>query len=258
MLLSLSLIPVPTIPSRIKDDEPPYPSSKNELLEGRKSSLYLSALLKFTLDLVEKKKLISLYGASHSFKINEDDSWFLETNCYGFAHYLLKFFFLNAYNEIVYYMRKMAPEVPLSIDGIPCPFHYAQAFKKPLQYWKRVEDIREIRSGDLMVYMPPGYILPKTYDKSRRTTGTHVMFVKSLENIEKDGFLKVDIIDCTRTPHSSEYDSRWKGRGSAGGIGRASVFIQPHKESGALEHVFLRWSKRGKVYEKFLFIGRLK
>lgn len=243
------------MPSRIEDDVLKHFNSK---LESTKSSLYLSTVLKITINLVENKNLISFYGSSHNFKFVEGNHLFLETNCYGFAHYILRFFFFNAYNEIVYDMIKRAPETPLSIDGIPCPFHYVQAFRKPLRYWKRVENLQEVRSGDLMVYLPLDYTLPRTYEKSRSRTGTHVMFVEALGNMVKDGFWKIDIIDCTRTPHSAAYDSRWKGRGSAGGIGRSSVFIQPRKGSSVLEDVLLRWSERGKVYKKLLFIGRLK
>tara|TARA_A100000171_G_C2136183_1_gene150440 strand:- start:863 stop:1690 length:828 start_codon:yes stop_codon:yes gene_type:complete len=201
-----------------------------------------------------ENNLISEYGHDHAFTQQKDQSYALRTNCYGFAAIVLTVTFPGAYREIESVMHDTACQTPVSFDGIPCPFHYVNAIKTTrLHYWERILSIMDCQAGDLLVYLSPGYTLSETPQKKTERTGTHIMFVESLKERAKDNFYHVRVVDCTRRPHSRKYDSRWKGKGSKGGVGQSSVFIKPINK----ERVELRWSMKSRlIHDKDLYILR--
>jgi hypothetical protein len=140
--------------------------------------------------------------------------------------------------------------LPISIDGIPCPFHYAAFFTSlithPNHYWEPVEDLQTLQSGDFMVYLPPGY-QPKEVSKIQtKKTGTHVMLIERILRLDPN-HIELVIIDCTRAAHCSE-DHRTEG-----GIGRSPLNI--HIQRGQTS---IQWGDSPEQLTKDLFFGRLR
>lgn len=216
--------------------------------------------------LIEQGNLITSYGHRHRlkrmvlrWKEEERVTYQAETNCYGFVSKVLSETYPKAYAEICFAMAAMAPETPMSFDGIPTPFHYAKAIEMyDLPSWKEVRSIELCEPGDILVYYPPTYSLRQEPGDNKQKTGTHVMFVNSYEGLERGGYHHIRLTDCTRVPHSRKYDSRWIGKGSKGGIGSSSVFIKPSSDnSDTSPRVTLRWSFSSKYkHDKVLYILR--
>lgn len=208
-------------------------------------SLELLNLLKSIVSRCQNGLLVSIY--SHE---NNEIQGRLHFNCYGFIGYLLQKIYPSSYEAVVQFMHANQDRIPTSIDKIPCPFHYAAFFLSLTdhenKYWSTFRDFRAVCPGDLIVYLPRNYT-PKEVSKIQtERTGTHLMLVEEILEINQDR-IKLMVIDCTRSPHCSE-DSRVKG-----GIGRAplTIFNSPQGTT-------LQWGSRKKKLEKDLFLGRLK
>lgn len=147
-------------------------------------------------------------------------------------------------------MYDRGSQIPISIDGIPCPFHY-EAFFSSLKdhenkYWSYVPHIKDVKPGDIFGYLPRNFIPQEISQIPKERTGTHLGVVEQVLNIQ-EGKIELVIIDCTRFPHCKE-DTRVKG-----GIGRSPLTI--YFENGK---AILRWGSRKKKWEKDIFLGRLK
>ncbi len=155
-------------------------------------------------------------------------------------------------------MYENQARIPVSLDQIPCPFHYAAFFswlqenKHP--HWETVIGFEDLQPGDLLVYLPPDFVPKEISEIPAERTGTHVMVV---EEIAFHGDrIELSVIDCTRLRHCPE-DSRVKGLKD--GVGRSPLTIVQRSE-GAL----LQWGtrkrkwKRSQAFEKNLFFARLK
>ena len=170
-------------------------------------------------------------------------------NCYGFISHLLAQQHPKAYDAVVEFMHSNQDRIPISVDQIPCPFHYSAFFTSLTDcknsYWTAVKGIEDLQSGDLIVYLPQNYTPKEITEIPNKRTGTHIMIVEKVK-LQEPNKTTLTIIDCTRFPHCSE-DSRIKG-----GIGRSPVTIQTQNEK-----MILQWGAREKVWEKDLFFGRL-
>lgn len=139
--------------------------------------------------------------------------------------------------------------LPVSLDSIPCPFHYAAFFSTSgLHAWDSIPSFDKLQAGDLIVYLPPDFQPQEIKSMPEKRTGTHIMMVEQvIEKIENT--VKLIIIDCTKLRHT-KYDSRPRGKG---GLGRSPCSIQ-HTGSSYL----LSWGKRKKKWEKDIYFGRVK
>lgn len=172
-------------------------------------------------------------------------------NCYGFINHCIQKAVPEAYNELVKGMWSLGETVPVSFDELPCPFNYAAIFQNlDLRYWERVTEFKEIRPGDIIVYLPLNYT-PRTSpgENSNKRTGTHVMMVQYALGTKGESYA-FSIIDCTQKAHCEE-DSRYPDES---GIGTSSLFITPVKEN----HCVLKWGENDKSYDKNIFVGRLR
>ena len=172
-------------------------------------------------------------------------------NCYGFINHCIQKAVPEAYDELVEGMNSLGETVPVSFDGLPCPFNYATIFQNlDLTYWERVTELKDVRPGDIIVYLPLEYT-PRTSPEegSRKRTGTHVMMVQYSHGTKGESYA-FSIIDCTRKAHCKE-DSRYPDKN---GIGTSPLFLTPVKG----DHCVLKWGERAKNYNKNIFIGRLK
>ena len=160
-------------------------------------------------------------------------------NCYGFIAYCIRSFSEEAYQELIHNMYSLRNIVPLSIDGIPCPFNLSAIFKqKHLKHWTHIPKLENVIEGDVIVYLPKNY-MPSQFLNSncKKATGTHVMVVSKVFERTALGFFHFSIIDCTRRPHSiteTRYPRLLKFYSSfkkakkylcEGGIGEAPVFF---------------------------------
>ena len=165
-------------------------------------------------------------------------------NCYGFIAYCTRSLSEEAYQELIRNMYNLRKIIPLSIDGIPCPFNLSAIFKqKHLKHWTHIPKLEDVIKGDVIVYLPKNYS-PSPFPSSncKKSTGTHVMIVKKVLEKTAKSFFHFSIIDCTRRPHSTTdsryyrllkfYSSLKKGRKflCKGGIGEASVFFFKQKD----------------------------
>lgn len=144
-------------------------------------------------------------------------------------------------------MEEMRYFVPLSIDQIPCPFHYAFffTFLGNHEYWLQVY-FTDLAPGDIFCYLPPNFIPEKRSEMPTTRTGTHVGIIEKVIRTTNNS-VELVIIDCTRFPHCQE-DSRTKG-----GIGRSPLTIYIERDK-----TFLQWGSREKLWQKEVFFGRLK
>lgn len=215
----------------------PLPSTSFEILEVAQSILTRC----------EQGILASKYSLENQ-SPSKDHLYF---NCYGFIGELLKESSLPSYETIVQFMYKnRSEELPVSVDGIPCPFHYAAFFTSlvmhPNNYWESVQDWQSLQPGDFIVYLPLHYKPKEIIKIQNRKTGTHVMLIEQIIQINQTE-IKLVIIDCTRAPHCSE-DHR-----ADRGIGRSPLNISVQGEKTSIQ-----WGKNLEKLEKDLFFGRLK
>jgi hypothetical protein len=204
---------------------------------------------KLLIDECEKGHLRSIY----SLEENKESCYELRFHCYGFISYLLEKICDKAYGAVYTFMCNQAPEIPLSIDHIPCPFHYARFFsslnyiKNP--YWDSIEEHQQLQPGDLIVCLPHHYELKEINHMPSQRPGVHIMLIEEVLNTDHHT-IQMSIIDCTRSPHSQE-DSRFLRQ--TGGIGRAPLILY----KGAQGYL-LQWGSNPNRLEKEVFFGRLK
>ena len=173
-------------------------------------------------------------------------------NCYGFVWEVVCSTHIKAGEELKTKMQELSDEqgIPVSLDGIPCPFNLAAIFKQPdLNYWMRIQKLEEIEAGDIMVYLPPNHdpSCPADWEKP---TGTHVMLVHAKGKKEGKG-MQFFIIDSTRKPHCQE-DSRYS---LYTGIGKAPLTLIPKDEEKGI--YVLQWGSNEKQRVKEVVIGRI-
>lgn len=172
------------------------------------------------------------------------------SNCYGFVNFLLCDIYPEAFVEIRDEMEVLKDEVPPSVDGSPCPFNYAAAFKRQdLKHWDVLEHLSEVLPGDVLVYMPLNFVPAKTFKMGQRAPDIHMMIVEEILSSYKGNY-HFSIIDCTRVPHNRVDDTRYPKRN---GIGRSSVFLKEWKKE-----YLLQWSPRGKSLKREIVGARLK
>ncbi len=145
----------------------------------------------------------------------------------------------------------MSSRVPMSSDGLPCPFNLFAIFQtlneRSDELWIPIP-ILEIQPGDILVYQPKNYRPPTTPDLSK-PTGTHAVIVKTIINLKHQ--LQLKIIDCTRKPHNMS-DTRYPDNS---GIGTSDLFIS----YGASQNTYwISWNAEKRGIQKELFAGRLK
>lgn len=217
-------------------------------LSGQKEQEFASPrkLLSFAQNLLDKKnlgKLDTLY--SHKNKATENK---LHFNCYGFINYLLSKTHPQAQTELCERMHALeSQDIPVSIDGTPCPFHYKEilAFGN-LFHWALISVYAEIKPGDLLIYTPRSYQPPLTWNGKK--TGTHIMVVKSTQQQGEEHHLR--IIDFTGKPHNKT-DSRIKSPRS--GLGESTLHIRLDEQKKGL----LRWGSDHKWYKKDIVVARI-
>jgi len=172
-------------------------------------------------------------------------------NCYGFVDYLLERVSPPARIVLHQRMCEMAPKVPPSWDGIPCPFNLFAIFqslrKQPTELWSSV-DFLDIKSGDILTYQPPNYTPPKEPDFSKPPP-MHVVIIQKVWHKESD-WVHLQVIDSTRKPHNSS-DSRFPDNS---GIGCSELFIRFQPSDKIYE---IRWHQDAGWCEKAISVGRL-
>ena len=79
-------------------------------------------------------------------------------NCYGLIKYILENTCPGAYRTVEEFMNARKDGLPVSLDGIPCPFHYAAFFSSlkrcTNEYWETFQNSEDVKPGDLIVYLP--------------------------------------------------------------------------------------------------------
>ena len=169
-------------------------------------------------------------------------------NCYGFLNHCIKLVHEGAYDEMVHHMHALKAEVPLSIDGTPCPFNYAAILQRTsLVFWKTISSLEEVQEGDIFVMLRTNFVPSENPACMHKRTGTHMVLVDQVGSKVGDSF-HFSVIDCTRRAHN-EHDSRYP---SKHGIGRSPMILTP-----AADHYKLQWSSSGRKFRKKLTIGRL-
>lgn len=150
-------------------------------------------------------------------------------------------------------MYNASDQIPISVDNIPCPFHYS-AFFSSLEHcenkcWYPIQEFKEIQKGDLFGYLPCKYVPKKISEIPTKRTGMHLGIIEKVIKVQNEQ-IELLIIDCTRIPHCVE-DSRSKN--GKGGVGKSPLTIYI-KEEGAI----LQWGTNKEKLKKHLFFGRLK
>lgn|GEM_PF-3353272 len=186
---------------------------------------------------------------SHNNEISESS---YHTHCYGFVNHLIDRVLPEANHALCQRMAEMAHLVPVSSDGIPCPFNLFAIFEslseKPSEYWTYVP-IAEIQPGDIIVCQPRNFQPPKSPNLKRKP-GNHAMIVQSVIMAEAE-FQHLRIIDCTREPHS-QADTRYP---TSSGVGASDLYLTYHPVKNYYK---IKWDESGKAQKKELAAGRLK
>jgi hypothetical protein len=231
--------------TRVSFPERQNMSPQNRLLANLE---HLSALMK-------NDSATSVYDHKNIIDQTKEIRHHIRMNCYGFASYIIHKTHPEAFAEIYQSMQRMSPRIPLSCDDIPNPYHYIQALKtKRLKYWSLVHSLKSCQPGDILAYMPENFRLQKkpTF-KGGALYGTHLMFANHYYGCADNFYHHFNIIDCTRRPHSRQYDSRWPDKKNA--IGLSSIFIKPLATN---KKVMIRWSFTSPyIHYKKLYILRL-
>jgi len=204
---------------------------------------------------LEKKSIIkSQYSQKNEITKDSEGKLFFEMNCYGFFSLILELSHKKAAKELIKAMDQMKETVPVSIDGIPCPFNLVAIFQQAdtlgLQYWTN-GTVGSIERGDVLVYQFPGF---KPSHKPRDGRGTHVMLISQVES--QDGLtLTLEVIDCTRQPHN-RHDSRTSFRKPRPGFGKSTVTL--YQVNG--QYTQLKWgdTPNAVVHQKEFTVGKLK
>lgn len=191
---------------------------------------------------VHQGKAVSSY--SHENKVE------YHMNCYGFLNHLVQDTAPHAFQEMVDAMEKLKKTVPPSFDGMPCPYNYAAALKsKQLKHWEVVDNLEEVRPGDILIYLPPGFEPQEDFDTGQPVPAIHMMVVETVlgKTKEKHHFR---VIDCTRIPHNRKDDTRYPKKG---GIGKSSVYITKREP-----HFALQWTYTGRILAKEMVFARIR
>jgi hypothetical protein len=171
------------------------------------------------LEQVSSQRIKSTY--SHENKISHEG---YHMNCYGFINHLVQQVSPEAYGTLCQRMLTMKEQVPVSTDGMPCPFNMFAIFQSLTRHmdkhWMYVP-INELEPGDVLVYQPTKYTPPQTPDLTKRS-GTHAMIVSRIVMVA-ERLRHFQVIDCTRDCHSAD-DLRPGGSG----IGCSNLYIK-HK-----------------------------
>ena len=170
-------------------------------------------------------------------------------NCYGFVNYLVQETAPTAFQEMVEAMEKLKHAVPPSFDGMPSPYNYAAALKKRrLKHWEVVENLEEVRPGDILIYLPLDFQPQEKYEVGQPVPAIHMMIVESAlgKNKAKHHFR---VIDCTRLPHNRIDDTRFPKRS---GVGKSSVYLTKQGET-----YHLQWTYTGRILAKEMVFTRI-
>lgn len=192
--------------------------------------------------------------------ILENEGYFF--NCYGFVAHIIATTHEDAFKELIYLMKVLDESgIPTSLDPEkPSPYNFFYIFKHlylrelPSQHWEGIEDIFNLKKGDILVYMNPGYVSPLQWDKGdlSNSSGTHVMVVSEIISKSPD-VLDIKIIDSTHKPHNQTNDTRHLHKITSG-IGECCV--QLLKASGENAYCLL-WSTKT-IWIKDFYAGRIK
>lgn len=107
----------------------------------------------------------------------------------------------------------------------PLAADYQEAFAKPVPGWQRIDQVQEVRAGDVIAWrlaeIRPG-----------KSTG-HVVIADSTATAQGDGVFALVVIDSTTTPHDDDT------RPGTDGVGRGTIRLRVDGR-GTLEAVQAR------------------
>ena len=230
-----------------------FPQSIDAQKDDKNKPSFLVTVQDISKKVRQNQVFVSKY--SHRNQVSENK---YQLNCYGFVCYCIQCFSEPAYKELLKNMAQMTQEkIPRSIDGIPCPFNLSAIIKKDdLQYWNHIQSLEEVKSGDIIVYLPLNYEPPSLEEPVKKgPTYTHVMVVNQVFPKTDNEFFHFSIIDCTRKPHSKD-DTRQKQLMKTDGIGQSELLVKKNEEK---ENCYtLQWKGKQNVLGlKELTVGRV-
>jgi hypothetical protein len=119
-------------------------------------------------------------------------------------------------------------------------FAAASAESNEKSRWQRVERLADARPGDIIAWR---------HEKPRPGNTGHVVIVDQAPVVEKDGLVRVVVIDSTTRPQVD--DTRPDG---TSGVGRGSMWFVVDKEGRAVAH--LRGARDAEPRKEAISIGR--
>jgi len=174
-------------------------------------------------------------------------------NCYGFIDYLLATVSPQAKSTLKERMHTMKSDaLPLSEDGIPCPFNLFAIFHSlknhPDETWSTVE-LKDIKPGDILVYQPPKYN-PMEKANYSKPTGTHVMVIQKVIDHDNQSVLQhLGVIHFSKT-HQKPQETNSENTG----LGMCDLLIRKTSSTTTYQ---VRWAHEETWYKKVLAVGRL-
>jgi hypothetical protein len=172
---------------------------------------------------------------SHRTEVDEAQGKY-PLDCSGLACYVLEHKFLQHYKAV---------RVPKG-QSRPCAIDFYRFFAglpaaPPRDGWQRVPRLLDAWPGDVLAWKA---------DQPKPGSTGHVVFVDSAPTAEKDGQVRVDVIDSTSSGHGG--DTRKPGQT---GIGRGTMWFAVDANGQPTAY---RWSSpRGKLQERAISIGRM-
>jgi hypothetical protein len=175
---------------------------------------------------------------SHKTQIDERQGKYL-CDCSGLACYVLKEKFPRHYKAVAKPDRRARP---LAEDFYKF-FAALPAAPPPRDGWQQVARLLDARPGDILAWKSGN-------PKPGASTG-HVVFIDGPPAREKDGQIRVEIIDSTSHGHGN--DTR---KSDQTGIGRGTMWFTI---DAAGRPTGYRWSSpRGKLQERPIAVGRVR
>lgn len=134
------------------------------------------------------------------------------TDCSTYIDMILKSVYPQAYSNLVHSTWSAKPSSRLYYD------FFTRLSKAPKPYWDKIENIKHLRPGDVLVF--------RYLNRKRKATGGHVMIVMDKPQPSANAFL-VRVADSAAAGHSQDTRESYES-----GIGVGTLLLKANPTTG--------------------------